>query len=89
MAVICSNSKTETTMKSVDALWVLFQGQTKAVRKAFIERLCMNIEDSKTHQQEEYVRTTLMSAINEVRKAKKSGKTLQAADDFLKELRCK
>ena len=48
-------------MTTVDALWVLIQGQTKAVRKALIERLLA--EQDKTKVQKEMVRDSLTRAI--------------------------
>ena len=41
-------------MSTVDALWVLIQGQTKAVRKALTERLLA--EQDKTKVQKKWLR---------------------------------
>lgn len=40
----------------------------------------------KTIAQQQYVKKTLAKAIDEVREAKRTGKKLQSADDFLREL---
>ena len=44
-------------MTTVDALWILIQGQTKAVRKALTERLLA--EQDKTKVQKTMVRKSL------------------------------
>jgi ATP-dependent DNA ligase len=55
-------------MTTVDALWVLIQGQTKAVRKALIERLLA--EQDKTKVQKEMVRDSLTRAFDELHSGK-------------------
>ena len=57
----------------VDALWVLIQSQTKAVRKALTERLVA--ERSKKGKQETMVKETLTKAFDELH----SGKALHNA----------
>jgi ATP-dependent DNA ligase len=51
-------------MTTVDALWVLIQGQTKAVRKALTERLLA--EQDKTKVQKTMVRESLTRAFDEL-----------------------
>ena len=53
-----------TEISTVDALWVLIQGQTKAVRKALIERLLA--EQDKTEAQKAMVRDSLTRAFDEL-----------------------
>lgn len=50
-------------MTTVDALWVLIQSQTKAVRKALTERLLA--EQDKTKVQKTMVRESLTRAFDE------------------------
>ena len=42
--------------------------------------------DRKTLAQQKYVRESLTRALNEVKEAKRIGRQLQSADDFIKEL---
>ena len=51
-------------MTTVDALWVLIQSQTKAVRKALTERLLA--EQDKTKVQKTMVRESLTRAFDEL-----------------------
>ncbi len=51
-------------MTTVDALWVLIQGQTKAVRKALTERLLA--EQNKAKVQKAMVRESLTRAFDEL-----------------------
>lgn len=51
-------------MSTVDALWVLIQGQTKAVRKALMERLIA--EQDKTTVQKTMVKDSLTRAFDEL-----------------------
>ena len=55
-------------MTTVDALWVLIQGQTKAVRKALTERLLA--EQDKTKVQKTMVRESLTRAFDELHSGK-------------------
>lgn len=55
-------------MTTVDALWVLIQGQTKAVRKALTERLLA--EQDKTKVQKTMVRESLTRALDELHSGK-------------------
>lgn len=55
-------------MTTVDALWVLIQGQTKAVRKALTERLLA--EQDKTKVQKAMVRDSLTRAFDELHSGK-------------------
>lgn len=69
------------TLSTVDALWTLIQAQPKRVRHALSVRLMEN--DLETRKS--YVRDSLCSAIQEVKEAKRTGRSFQTADDFLKE----
>jgi hypothetical protein len=55
-------------MTTVDALWVLIQGQTKAVRKALTERLLA--EQDKTKVQKTMVKDSLTRAFDELHSGK-------------------
>lgn len=55
-------------ISTVDALWVLIQGQTKAVRKALTERLLA--EQDKTKAQKAMVRDSLTRAFDELHSGK-------------------
>ena len=55
-------------MTTVDALWVLIQSQTKAVRKALTERLLA--EQDKTKVQKMMVRESLTRAFDELHSGK-------------------
>ena len=55
-------------MNTVDALWVLIQSQTKAVRKALTERLLD--EQDKTKVQKTMVRESLTRAFDELHSGK-------------------
>ena len=55
-------------MTTVDALWVLIQSQTKAVRKALTERLLA--EQDKTKVQKAMVRESLTRAFAELHSGK-------------------
>jgi len=57
-----------TEMTTVDALWVLIQSQTKAVRKALTERLLA--EQDKTKVQKTMVRESLTRAFDELHSGK-------------------
>lgn len=68
-------------LNTVDALWTLIQAQPKRVQHALSARIMEN--DLKARQA--YVRDSLRSAIQEVKEAKRTGRSFQTADDFLKE----
>ena len=55
-------------ISTVDALWVLIQGQTKAVRKALIKRLLA--EQDKTKVQKAMVKESLTRAFDELHAGK-------------------
>lgn len=55
-------------ISTVDALWVLIQGQTKAVRKALTERLVA--EQDKTRMQQAKVKKSLTRAFDELHAGK-------------------
>lgn len=62
-------STTATKISPVDALWVLIQGQTKAVRKALTKRLIEDEQMSKA-KQEAMVKETLTRAFDELHAGK-------------------
>lgn len=55
-------------ISTVDALWVLIQNQSKAVRKALIERLIA--EQDKTKVQQKIVKESLTRAFDELHAGK-------------------
>ena len=55
-------------ISTVDALWVLIQGQKKAVRKALTERLLA--EQDKTKDQQRMVKESLTRAFDELHAGK-------------------
>lgn len=55
-------------ISTVDALWVLIQSQTKAVRKALIQRLLA--EQDKTIVQQQIVKDSLTRAFDELHSGK-------------------
>ena len=55
-------------MSTVEALWVLIQGQTKSVRKALMERLIA--EQDKTSVQKAMVKESLTRAFDELHSGK-------------------
>jgi hypothetical protein len=57
-----------TEISTVDALWVLIQSQTKAVRKALAER--MLAEQDKTKAQQTMVKESLTRAFDELHAGK-------------------
>ena len=60
-AIMISQSKEITT---VDALWVLIQNQTKAVRQALVRRLLA--EETKTKEQQAMVKDSLTRAYDQL-----------------------
>ncbi len=73
---------TAAKISTVDALWTLIQGQTKAVRKALTDRLIAEQEKSKTEKQQAMVRESLTRAFDELH----SGKVHHDARNLFKEL---
>ena len=55
-------------MSTVDALWVLIQSQTKAVRKALSKRILA--EEAKTNAQQAMVKESLTRAFDELHSGK-------------------
>ena len=55
-------------ISTVDALWVLIQSQTKAVRKALAKRLLA--EQEKTNSQQAMVKASLTRAFDELHSGK-------------------
>ena len=55
-------------MNTVDALWILIQGQSKRVRKALMERLIA--EQDKTVVQKAMVKDSLTKAFDELHSGK-------------------
>ena len=62
--MITTASSKSTEISTVDALWVLIQRQTKAVRKALTERLIA--DQSKTNNQQKMVKESLTRAFEEL-----------------------
>ena len=62
--MITTISPQTTEISTVDALWVLIQGQTKAVRRALMERLLA--EQDKTTIQKAIVKDSLTRAFDEL-----------------------
>lgn len=60
--------QTNDQMSTVDALWVLIQGQTKAVRQALTKRLLA--EQDKTKAQKTMVKDSLTRAFDELHSGK-------------------
>lgn len=58
--------------RTVEALWTLIQGQTKAVRKALVDRILSEQEKSKKQEesQQAMVRESLTRAFDELRAGK-------------------
>jgi hypothetical protein len=53
-------------ISKVDALWVLIQSQTKAVRKALTERLLAEQSQAKAKAQQQMVKDSLTRAFDEL-----------------------
>jgi ATP-dependent DNA ligase len=65
MSTLTSTISNRTTdISPVDALWVLIQGQSKAVRKALIKRLLE--EDQSTKAQQAMLKDSLSRAFEEL-----------------------
>lgn len=74
------------TVSPLDALWALFQTQTKPVREAFTQRL-LEAEDAKRKIQEARFKESFMRAVNEMREAERTGRKLQSAEELLEEMK--
>ena len=59
-----------TEISTVDALWVLIQSQTKAVRKALIQRILASQKSEKTEAQQKMVKESLTRAFDELHSGK-------------------
>lgn len=57
-------------ISKVDALWVLIQSQTKAVRKALTERLLAERTQAKAQAQQKMVKDSLTRAFEELHSGK-------------------
>ena len=57
-------------ISTVDALWVLIQSQTKAVRKALIQRILADQTNKKTLAQQQMVKESLTKAFDEFHSGK-------------------
>lgn len=57
-------------ISTVDALWVLINSQTKAVRKALTERLLAERSQSKTRAQQQMINDSLTRAFDELHAGK-------------------
>jgi len=57
-------------ISTIDALWVLIQSQTKAVRKALTERLLAERTQAKTQAQQKMVKDSLTRAFDELHSGK-------------------
>ena len=66
--MIASTSPNTAEISTVDALWVLIQNQTKAVRKALTQRLIA--EQDKTKFQQRMVKESLERAFDELHAGK-------------------
>ena len=77
----------EKKMNTVDALWTLIQGQTKAVRKALTERLLAEFGQTKPKKRVEDITQT--AGYKEAMDDVKHGRVTEYASlkDFYKEMR--
>lgn len=57
-------------ISKVDALWVLIQSQTKAVRKALTERLLAERSQTKAKAQQQMIKDSLTRAFDELHSGK-------------------
>ena len=73
-------SPTVAGISPVDALWVLIQGQTKAVRKALTKRLIEEEQTTKA-KQEAIVKETLTRAFDELHAGKVHNDARSLFDD--------
>ena len=68
--MITTVSPQSQNISTVDALWVLIQSQTKAVRKALTERLLAEQSQTKAKAQQQMVKDSLTRAFNELHAGK-------------------
>lgn len=68
--MITTGATQSQNISTVDALWVLIQSQTKAVRKALIERLLAERSQTKAQAQQNMVKDSLERAFNELHAGK-------------------
>ena len=66
-------------ISTTDAIWTLIVSQSKSIQKTLAKRLEAHLAEEKRMAQEKYVRDTLTSALNEVRKAEAEGRKLPDA----------
>lgn len=66
-------------ISTTDAIWTLIVSQSKSIQKTLAKRLEAHLAEEKRMAQEKYVRDTLTSALNEVRKAEAEGRELPDA----------
>lgn len=79
---------TAETVNTTDAIWSLIVNQKKSVQKTIASRLSALLEEDKREAQQAYVRESLTSALDEVRKAHSSGKKLPDARHLFDDLEC-
>ena len=68
--MITTVSPKSQNISTVDALWVLIQSQTKAVRKALTERLLAERSQTKAKAQQQMVKESLTRAFYELHSGK-------------------
>ena len=68
--MITTVSPKSQNISTVDALWVLIQSQTKAVRKALTERLLAERSQAKAKAQQQMVKESLTRAFDELHSGK-------------------
>ncbi len=68
--MITTVSPQSQNISTVDALWVLIQSQTKAVRKALTERLLAERSQTKAKAQQQMVKESLTRAFDELHSGK-------------------
>ena len=68
--MITTVSPQSQNISTVDALWVLIQSQTKAVRKALTERLLAERSQTKAKAQQQMVKDSLTRAFDELHSGK-------------------
>ena len=71
-------------IRSLDALWALFQSQPKNVRKAFVKRLLQEDVEAETIRQQLVVKQSLTQAFKELADAEKNGIELPNARNLFK-----
>ena len=68
--MITTMSTQSQNISTIDALWVLIQSQTKAVRKALTERLLAERTQTKAQAQQKMVKDSLTRAFKELHSGK-------------------